>query len=283
MADRSSIEWTQATWNPTTGCDRTSPGCDHCYALTLARRLKAMGNPKYQVDGKIRTSGPGFGITIHRDQLELPYRWARPRVVFVNSMSDLFHPSVPLSFIRDVFHVMKDTPRHTYQVLTKRSRRLAQLADRLEWAPNIWMGVTVESERYVFRADHLREVPAKIRFISAEPLLSSLTGLNLSGIDWLIAGGESGPGARPMHPSWARELRDACLSSGTAFFFKQWGSWALAPEGSELSVSVDGELVETPELVGVPGSPFPVRRTSKAAAGRILDGRKWDQMPRQVS
>ena len=279
MSDRSSIEWTQATWNPTTGCDRTSPGCDHCYALTLARRLKAMGNPKYQNDGSARTSGPGFGLTLHRDQLDLPRRWARPRVVFVNSMSDLFHKDVPLGFIRDVFAVMADTPRHTYQVLTKRSKRLAQIADRLEWSPNIWMGVSVETDRYAFRVDHLREVDATVRFISAEPLLGPVPSLNLSGIHWVIAGGESGKAARPMHPTWARGLRDACQDGGVAFFFKQWGTWAPAPPEAKLSVTVEGELVQSDMLVGVPGAPAPVRRSSKAAAGRLLDGRTWDQMP----
>ena len=151
MSDRSAIEWTQATWNPTTGCDRTSPGCDNCYALTLAKRLKAMGNPKYQVDGEAPTSGPGFGLSIHKDQLDLPHRWKAPRVIFVNSMSDLFHPEVPDAFIADVFAVMRDTTRHTYQLLTKRSKRLAQLSDTLDWPANLWMGVSVESARYRFR------------------------------------------------------------------------------------------------------------------------------------
>lgn len=225
VADRSSIEWTEATWNPTTGCDRTSPGCDHCYALTLARRLKAMGNPKYQVDGGSK-SGPGFGLTLHPGQLDLPRRWASPRVIFVNSMSDLFHPKIPVSFIREVFEVMADTPRHTYQLLTKRSQRLAKIADTLPWPNNIWMGVTVESDRYAFRADHLRDVPARVRFVSAEPLLGPLPSLDLTEIDWVIAGGESGRGARPMHPAWVRELRDRCQDAAVSFFFKQWGAVA---------------------------------------------------------
>jgi protein gp37 len=186
VADKSSIEWTEATWNPTTGCNRTSPGCDNCYALTLSRRLKAMGNPKYQNDGDSRTSGPGFGLTLHPEQLDLPHRWAAPRVIFVNSMSDLFHPSVPLTFIREVFEVMRDTPRHTYQVLTKRSARLEKVGTELSWPSNIWMGVSIESNKYVFRADHLRQVPAAVRFISAEPLLGSLSDLSLTGIDWLL-------------------------------------------------------------------------------------------------
>lgn len=233
----SSIEWTEMTWNPTTGCDRTSPGCDHCYALTLAKRLKAMGQAKYQRDGDPRTSGPGFGLTVHPDALQLPRRWISPRVVFVNSMSDLFHPDVPIEFIKDVFEVMAGTPRHTYQVLTKRSRRLADIADQLDWSSNVWMGVSVENQRYVFRTDHLREVPAAVRFVSAEPLIGPVD-LNLDGIDWVIAGGESGKGARPMDPEWVRKLRDDCSASSTAFFFKQWGGHHPKAGGREL----DGEL-----------------------------------------
>lgn len=246
MADRSGIEWTEATWNPTTGCDRTSPGCDHCYAMTLAKRLKAMGSPHYQNDGDPRTSGPGFGLTLHRDSLFLPTTWRKPRLVFVNSMSDLFHPGVPTSFIREVFQVMASTPRHTFQVLTKRSKRLLSLTDELVWPTNAWIGVSVESHRYTFRVDHLRAVPAHVRFVSAEPLLGSLSTLDLMGIDWLIAGGESGQGARPVAPAWVRELRELCLASGTAFFFKQWGG-----------------------------------RTPKAG-GRLLDGKTWDEMPEQT-
>ena len=238
----SAIEWTEMTWNPSTGCDRMSPGCDNCYAMTLAKRLKAMGQPKYQLDGDPRTSGPGFGLTVHEDALHVPHSWTSPRVVFVNSMSDLFHEDVPIGFIRDVFEVMTETPRHTYQVLTKRSKRLARVADSLQWPSNLWMGVSIETQRYAFRSDHLREVGAAVRFISAEPLLGPLT-LDLSGIHWLIAGGESGPRARPMDPTWATSLRDQCLEANVAFFFKQWGG-----------------------------------RTPKAG-GRDLDGRTWDEMP----
>jgi protein gp37 len=234
MADRTGIEWTETTWNPTTGCDRVSVGCDNCYALTLAKRLKAMGNPKYQNDGDPKSSGPGFGLTLHGYQLELPYRWRAPRLVFVNSMSDLFHPEVPLAFIQKVFAVMADTPQHTYQILTKRSQRLAALAEELDWQENIWMGVTVETERYAFRIDHLRSVNAAVRFVSAEPLLSSLPDLNLAGISWLIAGGESGHGARPVEESWIRDLRDQCVAAGTAFFFKQWGGRTPKANGREL-------------------------------------------------
>ena len=238
VADRTGIEWTETTWNPTTGCDRTSHGCDNCYALTLAKRLKAMGNPRYQNDGDPTHSGPGFGLTLHEDLLELPHRWRAPRVVFVNSMSDLFHPDIPLDFIQRVFKVMADTPRHTYQILTKRSKRLASLADQLDWPPNVWMGVSVESSRYAFRIDHLRSVPAAVRFISAEPLLEPLPHLDLSGIHWLIAGGESGHHARPMDEAWVLNLRDQCAAAEVAFFFKQWGGRTPKANGRHL----DGEL-----------------------------------------
>jgi protein gp37 len=238
----SSIEWTDATWNPTTGCDRMSPGCDSCYALTLAARLKAMGQAKYQIDGDPRTSGPGFALTLHPDTLELPMRWSRPRMIFVNSMSDLFHPEVPLDYIRRVFEVMRGTPQHTYQVLTKRSKRLVMLADQLDWPANLWMGVSIESQAYAFRADHLRKVPAKVRFLSIEPLLGP-TEVDLARIAWVIAGGESGRDARPVEASWLIAIRDACVTSGTPFFFKQWGG-----------------------------------RTPKSK-GRVLDGRTWDQYP----
>ena len=280
MADKSSIEWTEATWNPTTGCNRTSPGCDNCYALTLARRLKAMGNPKYQNDGVSGTSGPGFALTMHPDQLALPHRWKTPRVIFVNSMSDLFHQDVPDEFIADVFHVMADTPRHTYQVLTKRSQRLAKLASKLQWPDNVWMGVSVETHRYGFRANDLRKVPAAVRFISAEPLLGPLSTLDLSGIDWLIAGGESGPGARPMHPSWVRDLREECLEHETSFFFKQWGAWAPADDQGAVPIAIDGTRLAEMPAVPVPGPPVSMRRVGKRTAGRMLDGRTWDEMPR---
>ena len=242
MADNSTIEWTEATWNPTTGCDRVSPGCDNCYALRLAKRLKYMGAAKYQQDGSARTSGPGFGLQYHKHTLEIPHRWRRGRMIFVNSMSDLFHPEVPLEAIQNVFEVMADTPQHTYQVLTKRSQRLAEVAADLPWADNIWMGVSIENTRYAFRASHLRNTPAKVKFISAEPLLGPLE-LDLDGLDWVIAGGESGPGARPMKPEWLRELRDSCSAAEVPFFFKQWGG-----------------------------------RTPKAG-GRELDGQFWDELP----
>ena len=247
MGDKSSIEWTEATWNPTTGCDRTSPGCDHCYALTLSKRLKAMGVDKYQNDGDPRTSGPGFKLTLHDDALQIPFGWRQPRLVFVNSMSDLFHKDVPISFIRSVFDVIRETPRHTYQLLTKRSKRLLQFASNLDWPSNLWMGVSVESSKYNFRIDHLRDVPAAVRFVSAEPLLGPLGEVDFTGIDWVIAGGESGPRARPMDIAWGRELRDQCLRADVKFFFKQWGG-------------------RTPKI-----------------GGRELDGRTWDDMPTRAA
>ncbi|MEU0373397.1 phage Gp37/Gp68 family protein [Streptomyces sp. NPDC006283] len=229
MSDRSAIEWTEATWIPTTGCDRVSSGCDNCYALTLAKRLKAMGAAKYQNDGDPRTSGPGFDVTLHPDALDVPYGWKSPRVVFVNSMSDLFHARVPLDFVRQVFQVMADTPQHTYQVLTKRARLLRQVAPKLEWPANLWMGVSVETVDELPRVDDLRGVPAAVRFLSCEPLLGSLPGLNLDGIHWVIAGGESGPRHRPLDEAWVTEIRDTCQDAGVAFFFKQWGG--PHPEG----------------------------------------------------
>ncbi len=243
VSDRSSIEWTEATWNPTTGCDRVSDGCDNCYALTLAKRLKAMGSAKYQNDGDPRTSGPGFGLTVHPDALRVPLGWKAPRTVFVNSMSDLFHARVPLDYVEQVFDVIAQTPQHTYQVLTKRARRLRQVADRLEWPANLWMGVSVESAKELPRVEDLRQVPAAVRFLSCEPLLGPLGGLDLTGIHWVIAGGESGPRFRPMEQEWVTGIRDACLQADVAFFFKQWGG-----------------------------------RTPKAS-GRHLQGRTWDQMP----
>lgn len=242
MSNGSGIEWTEATWNPTTGCDQISPGCDNCYALTLAKRLKAMGSSKYQNDGDPRTSGPGFGLTLHSEVLDLPKRWARPRVVFVDSMSDLFHPDVPLAFIQKVFKVMVETPRHTYQLLTKRSKRLTEVAESLPWPDNVWIGVSVESERYLFRTDHLRRVPAALRFLSLEPLLGPLRGLDLSDIGWVIAGGESGPNARPMEESWVEGIRDDCGAAGVPFFFKQWGGRTPKAGGRLLAKRTHDEI-----------------------------------------
>lgn len=245
MSSRSSIEWTETTWNPTTGCDRVSTGCDHCYALTLAKRLKAMGSAKYQNDGDPRTSGPGFAVTAHASALAEPFRWRDPRLVFVNSMSDLFHARVPLEFIQRVFAVMGATPPHTYQILTKRARRLRRIAPSLDWPPNVWIGVSVENEQARHRIVELRDVPAAIRFLSCEPLIGPLPDLNLRDIGWVIAGGESGPHARPVQAEWVRDIRDQCIESNVPFFFKQWGG-----------------------------------RTPKAG-GRELDGRIWNAMPKR--
>jgi protein gp37 len=232
----SAIEWTDATWNPVTGCDRVSAGCDHCYALTLAGRLKTMGQPKYQRDGDPKTSGPGFGLSLHADVLAQPLRWRKPRFVFVNSMSDLFHPEVPDDFIWAVFGTMAAAPQHAFQVLTKRPRRMASLLKAweagLEATPsmarlplvNVWMGTSIEDDAYTFRADHLRATPAAVRFLSLEPLLGPVPSLDLTGIDWLIVGGESGNGARRMELEWVRNVRDQCAKGGTALFVKQLGS-----------------------------------------------------------
>lgn len=238
MGDHSAIEWTEATWNPTTGCDKTSPGCDNCYALTLSKRLKAMGQAKYQKDGDPRTSGPGFGLTLHPDTLHIPRTWSSPRVIFVNSMSDLFHKDVPVSYIRQVFDAIAETPHHQYQLLTKRSKRLAEIGGVLEWPPNLWMGVSVESSKYRFRLDHLRQVNATVRFVSAEPLLGPLSDLNLDGIHWLIAGGESGPRARMVEEAWLISLRDQCADAAVPFFFKQWGGRTSKAGGRELLGSI---------------------------------------------
>jgi protein gp37 len=238
MGANSQIEWTESTWNPVTGCTKVSPGCAHCYAERMARRLKAMGQPNYR---------NGFRVTMHKHAMNLPLGWKRPQTVFVNSMSDLFHEDVPVDFIRRVFDVMQQADRHRFQILTKRSERLAELAPLLPWPVNVWMGVTVESGNYIHRIDDLRHVPAAVRFLSLEPLLGPLPGLDLADIDWAIVGGESGPGARTMAEAWALDLRDQCRRAGVAFFFKQWGG------------------------------------VNKKTAGRLLGGRTWDQMPRLAS
>lgn len=234
MADRTAIEWTQATWNPVTGCTKVSAGCKHCYAETFSERWRGIPGHAYE---------QGFDLRLWPERLDVPSRWRRPRLVFVNSMSDLFHEQVPEDFIRRVFGEIERCPWHTFQVLTKRSSRLAALALKLPWPENLWMGVSIEDVRVAHRADDLRAVPAAVRFVSAEPLLGSLAALDLSGIDWLIAGGESGPGHRPMRAEWATELRDRCRDERVSFFFKQWGG-----------------------------------RTPKAG-GRELAGREWSEMP----
>lgn len=214
MSRRSAIEWTEMTWNPVTGCTKVSPGCMNCYAERMAKRLRAMGAIRYK---------HGFALRTHEDALDAPLRWKRPRKVFVNSMSDLFHKDVPIEFIQRVFDIMNRCPQHQFQILTKRAARLRQLAGNLKWTPNIWMGVSVEDQRRARRAVELTQVPAHVRFLSVEPLLAPIVALPLAGIDWVIVGGESGPGARPMDPAWVDDILLQCRAHGVAFFFKQWG------------------------------------------------------------
>lgn len=223
---RSSIEWTEMTWNPTTGCNKVSAGCKYCYAEVMTRRLEAMGIEKYK---------DGFKVRVHEDALNIPYSWKGSRVVFVNSMSDLFHSEVPLEFIEKVFEVMNNTPQHTYQVLTKRAERLYELHHKLNWTKNIWMGVSVEDERVVDRIDFLRETNAKIKFLSCEPLIGPLQNLNLKNIDWAIVGGESGKKARPMNELWVWDIKEQCRDQEVAFFFKQWGGKNKKKAGRELA------------------------------------------------
>ncbi len=234
---KSAIEWTESTWNPITGCTKISPGCKHCYAERMSIRLKAMGQPNYV---------NGFHLTVHEHILEMPLRWKRPQTIFVNSMSDLFHESVSLESISNIFDVMARASHHRFQALTKRSKRLLELGPELPWPSNVWMGVSVENSDYLFRIDHLRQTDAWIKFVSFEPLLGPIHNLDLDGIDWVIVGGESGPKARPMDPDWVREIRDRCLSAKVPFFFKQWGG------------------------------------VIKKKNGRALDGRVWNQMPAEI-
>jgi protein gp37 len=246
MADNSRIEWTEATWNPVTGCTKVSPGCAHCYAETFAERWRGISGHPYE---------QGFDLRIWPERLQVPLRWRRPRVIFVNSMSDLFHEAIPEEFIGEVFDVMRRADWHVFQILTKRHERLEELAPQLEWSSNVWMGVSIENRRFVHRADSLRTVPAAVRFISAEPLLGRLEGLDLTGIDWLISGGESGPGHRPVRAEWLRELRDRCQAEGVAYFFKQWGGRTSKVGGRELDGRIWSEL------------PTPVGRTPAPVAG----------------
>ena len=232
---KSKIEWTESTWNPVSGCSKISSGCANCYAERMAKRLKAMGQKRYR---------NGFEVTLHPEALDEPYSWKKGRVVFVNSMSDLFHEDIGLDFIQQVFSVMNANKRHTFQILTKRSERLREVAPLLEWPGNVWMGVTVENNSYVRRADDLRTVDAAVKFLSLEPLLGPLPDLDLREIDWAIVGGESGPGARPIEAEWVRAIREQCLSQDVPFFFKQWGG------------------------------------VNKKKNGRILDGKTWDGMPK---
>jgi protein gp37 len=244
------IEWTETTWNPVTGCTKVSPGCDHCYAETFAERWRGVPGHVYE---------RGFDLQLRPERLEQPLSWKRPSLIFVNSMSDLFHADVPEAFIAQVASTMRSASQHTFQVLTKRAERMERLSRRISWSDNVWIGVSVESDRYYARIRHLQETPAKVRFLSCEPLLGPLPGLPLVGIHWVIVGGESGPGARPMDPAWARDIRTQCERAGVPFFFKQWGAWGPKP--------------------GAFGAPTVMHRMGKKAAGRVLDGRTWDGMP----
>lgn len=246
---KTKIQWTDETWNPVTGCTKISEGCQHCYAERMALRLEKMGSAKY-VDG--------FAVRCHATVLDEPLRWRKPRMVFVNSMSDLFHEDVPVEFIKEVFATMRAADQHTFQVLTKRSERMARLAEDIEWPANVWAGVSVESGRYVARIDDLRRVPSPVRFISFEPLVGAVGSVDLAGISWSIVGGESGPGARPMQTDWAREIRDESLRQGVAFFFKQWGG-KRHPDGAEL----DGVQWRQMPLIG--GTSHPTGATDRAA------------------
>jgi protein gp37 len=235
MATRSHIEWTEMTWNPVTGCSKVSAGCKFCYAERMAKRLQAMGVVRYR---------NGFNVTMHEDLLEVPTTWRQPRIIFVNSMSDLFHEDIPLKFIRRVFSTMLATPQHTYQILTKRSERLKELAAELIWPSNVWMGVSVEDERVLHRIDDLRAVPAAVRFLSCEPLIGPLRKLNLAGIHWVIVGGESGPGARPMQKEWVESVRRQCRAQRVPFFFKQWGGVRKDLTGRKLNGRTYDEMPE---------------------------------------
>ena len=330
MADHTSIEWTDATWNPVTGCSTVSPGCDNCYAIRVSHRLAANPNVKIRARHEDLTDEDEHGeldwtgeVRLNEDMLDRPLHWKRPRRIFVNSLSDLFHPGLSDEAIARVFAVMALAPQHTFQVLTKRPQRMAEwfgdpfwlvrviehaeeMWGRLSssakfaaggwWAdgawplPNVWLGTSIESDRYAFRADHLRRTPAAVRFVSAEPLLGPLPSLNLDGIDWLIVGGESGPAARPMHPDWVRDLRDRCHApvtvgdefhplGSTLFFFKQWGDWlGFSPDAY-------GESITLAATTGAVHKDWPGDRMSasvrvgKKAAGRLLGGRTWDEVP----
>lgn len=235
-SSKTKIEWTESTWNPITGCTPISPGCKNCYAMRLAKRLRAMGNARYS---------NGFQVTLHEDLLRAPLSWKKPRLIFVNSMSDLFHEDVPIEYIQRIFKTMREARQHTFQVLTKRSSRMAKIADQIDWPLNVWMGVTIESGDYNYRADNLRATKAAVRFLSIEPMIDQVSGIDLKGIDWVIVGGESGPKSRPMNENWVKEIRDLCVSANVSFFFKQWGG------------------------------------VNKKKTGRLLDGKNWDEYPNQ--
>ncbi len=237
MATTSSIEWTEMTWNPVTGCRKVSQGCKHCYAERMAKRLHAMGSPRYAA---------GFAPTLHADLLDAPKRWAKPRVIFVNSMSDLFQDEVPLEFVQRAFAVMRECPQHTFQILTKRAERLSEVAHLLPWPSNVWMGVSVENDRVLSRVTDLGTVPAAVRFLSCEPLIGPLERLPLGGIQWVIVGGESGPGARPMRRAWVDSILRQCRAARVAFFFKQWGGPRKDLTGRELRGRTYNEMPAYP-------------------------------------
>lgn len=243
VGDKSAIEWTDATWNPVTGCSKVSPGCKNCYAERLAARLHAMGNPRYQ---------NGFEVTLHEDQLTLPLRWKQPKKIFVNSMSDLFHEEVPDDFIIKAFEVMERADWHLFQILTKRAERLAQLAPKLPWPSNIWQGVSIENADYLWRIQHLLKTSAAVRFLSIEPLLGRISHLPLDGISWVIVGGESGPNFREVDAAWIREIRDQCTHAQVPFFFKQWGGFTSKTRGRRLDRRVWSEMPRQTETVGSP-------------------------------
>ena len=304
-----SIEWTRGddgskgeTWNPTVGCSKVSPGCDHCYAVTVAQRGMQDAHRGLTADGDWTGE-----VRLLPDRLDTPLHWRKPRRVFVDSMSDLFHPAVPVEFVEEVWATMAGAPQHTFQVLTKRPQRMADWFSygmragmvagaaqqrqiplpkipMAEWwpLPNVWLGTSIESDRYTFRADHLRATPAAVRFLSLEPLLGPLPSLNLDGIDWVIAGGESGPGARPMHPDWVRDLRDRCQAAGVAFFFKQWGAWGFAGHdaaASLLSYSGHWYPPDARQMWLFGQRAARMANVGKKVAGRMLDGRTWDEFP----
>lgn len=241
---QSSIEWTELTWNPVTGCSKVSQGCKFCYAEIMSRRLKAMGVEKYQNE---------FKVTIHPDTLEEPYKWKKSRVVFVNSMSDLFHEEVPISFIQDVFRVMKENPKHVFQVLTKRTELMLEYdeAGLLDWAENIWMGTSVEDERVKHRIDTLQKTNARTKFLSCEPLIGPLPNMNLQNIDWVIVGGESGHNPRPMQPEWVIDIKEQCEKTNVPFFFKQWGGRNKKKNGRTLMEQTWDEMPDMPQAFAV--------------------------------
>lgn len=305
VSDKTAISWTDASWNPVVGCTRTAPGCDHCYAVRDGVRLQHL--PAYA--GTIADGDWTGVVRCLPERLDQPLRWKRPRRIFVNSMSDLFHADVPDDFIEAVFSVMSVARQHTYQILTKRPQRMAQVVQRLWWdcngdvhlgrftaaelgtsadlvapatTPNVWVGTSVESDRYAFRADHLRATPAAVRFLSLEPLLGPLPSLDLTGIDWVIVGGESGPDARPMHPDWARDIRDRCVAAGIPFNFKQWGTWVPLQEFPVGSVPLPAKARNGKSLLI--GDEQPVYMLRAGKTGEVvdthrLDGEVWAQTP----